>query len=268
MSPGRAWRSASSTCCRSCLSPGAPSRPAMARSCSRRLFWPRSSRTTTTTRRPSRCGTHWCASPFSPSCCTSCGWCATSSPGSKGRPGSTSSPASPTCAPFATPAAREIERSRALSPRALACLYRHRRLQGHQRPLGHDAGDRTLIALATLALATARSVDTVARIGGDEFVIVMPETGADAALPLVTRLRESFPRVSTIGDAGTDLQHRPGVVRTGARHGRRDARRRRRPHVSGQGGGQGPRASRPARADPSHSAPGRLLPFSPQQPSA
>ena len=66
--------------------------------------------------------------------------------------------------------------------------------KGTNDRLGHEAGDRMLIALASLALATARSVDTVARIGGDEFAIIMPETGADAALPLVTRIREAFPR--------------------------------------------------------------------------
>lgn len=100
-------------------------------------------------------------------------------------------------------AAREIERSRRFHHGLSLAYIDIDDFKGTNDRLGHDAGDRTLIALATLALATARSVDTVARIGGDEFVIVMPETMADAALPLVTRLRDAFPRVATIGDAGT-----------------------------------------------------------------
>jgi diguanylate cyclase (GGDEF)-like protein len=60
--------------------------------------------------------------------------------------------------------------------------------------LGHEAGDRMLVALAGLTLATVRTLDFVARIGGDEFVILMPETGVDGALPVVVRLREAFAR--------------------------------------------------------------------------
>jgi diguanylate cyclase (GGDEF)-like protein len=89
---------------------------------------------------------------------------------------------------FLEVATREIERSR---------RYRHElslayldldgfKAVNDQR--GHTVGDRVLIALAGLARATARSVDTVARIGGDEFVILMPETDARAAVSLAERL--------------------------------------------------------------------------------
>ena len=61
---------------------------------------------------------------------------------------------------------------------------------------GHVVGDRVLVALAGLARATARTVDTVARIGGDEFVILMPETDAHVAVPLAERLRAACSRAA------------------------------------------------------------------------
>jgi diguanylate cyclase (GGDEF)-like protein len=60
--------------------------------------------------------------------------------------------------------------------------------------VGHEAGDRVLVALANVARATMRSIDMVARVGGDEFVILMPETGDETALPLADRLRAAFSR--------------------------------------------------------------------------
>jgi diguanylate cyclase (GGDEF)-like protein len=59
---------------------------------------------------------------------------------------------------------------------------------------GHGEGDRVLQALAGIAKATARTSDTVARIGGDEFVILMPETGPEVAVVVVTRLLEMVRR--------------------------------------------------------------------------
>jgi diguanylate cyclase (GGDEF)-like protein len=59
---------------------------------------------------------------------------------------------------------------------------------------GHAEGDRVLQALAGIAKATARTSDTVARIGGDEFVILMPETGEQAATAVVARLLQVVPK--------------------------------------------------------------------------
>ena len=98
-------------------------------------------------------------------------------------------------------AAREIERSRRYQHElSLAYLDIDDFKAANDRG-GHALGDRVLIALATIACATARSVDTVARIGGDEFVILMPETDAEAALPLIERLLTACSRAAGSGAA-------------------------------------------------------------------
>ena len=56
---------------------------------------------------------------------------------------------------------------------------------------GHAAGDRLLVELAQRMKSCLREVDTVARVGGDEFAaLVIDLDGRDAVLPLVQRLLE------------------------------------------------------------------------------
>ncbi|MDE3060908.1 MAG: PleD family two-component system response regulator [Pseudomonadota bacterium] len=55
---------------------------------------------------------------------------------------------------------------------------------------GHDAGDAVLKQLAQIITKAARSTDLPARFGGEEFVILMPETDPQAALGAANRMRE------------------------------------------------------------------------------
>lgn len=57
---------------------------------------------------------------------------------------------------------------------------------------GHGVGDEVLIGLTRMALSTLRSVDSIARIGGDEFVLLLPETNRAEALAVAERLRVDF----------------------------------------------------------------------------
>jgi diguanylate cyclase (GGDEF)-like protein len=47
---------------------------------------------------------------------------------------------------------------------------------------GHDAGDAMLVETGTCLLVTLRECDVVSRIGGDEFVILLPETSEEVIL--------------------------------------------------------------------------------------
>jgi diguanylate cyclase len=54
---------------------------------------------------------------------------------------------------------------------------------------GHAAGDNVLIALASLLRSHVRGTDIVCRFGGEEFVLLMPDTALDGATTLCEKLR-------------------------------------------------------------------------------
>jgi len=55
---------------------------------------------------------------------------------------------------------------------------------------GHQVGSRALRRLADVLRVHSRSMDTAARYGGDEFAVVLPETGEQAARSAAARVRE------------------------------------------------------------------------------
>ena len=59
---------------------------------------------------------------------------------------------------------------------------------------GHAVGDAALVLLAQCLKVHLRPEDGLARIGGEEFLIVLPETGLDGALILAERLRQTIAR--------------------------------------------------------------------------
>jgi len=65
---------------------------------------------------------------------------------------------------------------------------------------GHQAGDRALQAVAGILLSGLRETDLVARYGGDEFVILMPETTVDNAVIVIERLRSHLATGCRIDD--------------------------------------------------------------------
>jgi diguanylate cyclase (GGDEF)-like protein len=55
---------------------------------------------------------------------------------------------------------------------------------------GHDAGDHALAGLGARIAAEVRAADIAARVGGEEFVVVLPGAGEDAAFAFAERLRK------------------------------------------------------------------------------
>jgi len=57
---------------------------------------------------------------------------------------------------------------------------------------GHECGDTVLISVAEILNQFTREGDTLARIGGEEFVLALPETKNDGALKLAERIRSTI----------------------------------------------------------------------------
>jgi diguanylate cyclase (GGDEF)-like protein len=70
---------------------------------------------------------------------------------------------------------------------------------------GHAAGDRVICALVATCIESLRATDYVGRVGGEEFVCVMPETGAADALACLERIRTTFSGLA-LGGGGAPLR--------------------------------------------------------------
>jgi diguanylate cyclase (GGDEF)-like protein len=57
---------------------------------------------------------------------------------------------------------------------------------------GHAEGDTLLQQVATIIAAAIRETDTVARIGGDEFALLLPETAGESALSVSVKVRSKL----------------------------------------------------------------------------
>lgn len=64
---------------------------------------------------------------------------------------------------------------------------------------GHEAGDMALCMLADHLRAELRAVDTAARYGGDEFVIILPQADTEGALLVAERLRSRVQEMQVPG---------------------------------------------------------------------
>lgn len=60
--------------------------------------------------------------------------------------------------------------------------------------LGHSTGDTFLIEVGVRLKTVLRQSDTASRLGGDEFILVLPDTDAQAAAKVVEKLREAIAR--------------------------------------------------------------------------
>jgi len=61
---------------------------------------------------------------------------------------------------------------------------------------GHLFGDTVLKDVAEALMKTVRSMDIVARYGGDEFIVILPETPESVAIDIAERLRNSVYRAA------------------------------------------------------------------------
>lgn len=72
---------------------------------------------------------------------------------------------------------------------------------------GHHVGDQVLREVASILVKDMREVDTVSRYGGEEFVIILPETTETGALYVAERLRRAVEQTKFFTGSPLPIQH-------------------------------------------------------------
>ena len=71
---------------------------------------------------------------------------------------------------------------------------------------GHLFGSRALVEAAAVIRGSARETDVVARFGGDEFALVLPDTGGEGAFAVGERVRERIAAHRFLAGDGLDIR--------------------------------------------------------------
>lgn len=78
--------------------------------------------------------------------------------------------------------------------------------------LGHDVGDEALVEMANMLQEQTRDTDLVGRMGGDEFVILCPNTGADDIAGLLHRMMAALDGFNAVPDRDYVLATSAGIA--------------------------------------------------------
>ncbi len=85
---------------------------------------------------------------------------------------------------------REIERARRYGAPLSIVMIDIDDFKGFNDTYGHAAGDRVLREIAGLLESNSRSTDVIGRLGGDEFLVALPQIGKEKARTYAERVRE------------------------------------------------------------------------------
>ena len=104
---------------------------------------------------------------------------------------------------FAQLGDREIERFHRYGHPLSMIMLDIDHFKGVNDTYGHAFGDEVLKSLASSCQMNVRSMDLIGRFGGDEFIILLPETDMPSANEVAERIRENFSKTPFSTDAGS-----------------------------------------------------------------
>jgi diguanylate cyclase len=88
--------------------------------------------------------------------------------------------------------AREIERSMRTGKTCGLMVLDIDHFKRINDTYGHSAGDKVIRAVAANIIQSMRSMDTAARIGGEEFAVILPECAPEDAIHAATRIHQNL----------------------------------------------------------------------------
>ena len=88
----------------------------------------------------------------------------------------------------------EFERVDRTKERLSVAMFDLDRFKSVNDTYGHQAGDRVLEELAEILRESAREIDRLGRYGGEEFMVILPDTGIEDATVFVERVRREVAR--------------------------------------------------------------------------
>src|SRR5207245_11055704 len=101
---------------------------------------------------------------------------------------------------------REVERSkRSRTPVSLIFLD----LDGFKNvndQHGHLFGSRALVEVGAVSKSTVREIDVVSRFGGDEFTVILPQTGPEGAQIIADRIRQRIEETTYLESYGVEVR--------------------------------------------------------------
>jgi len=71
---------------------------------------------------------------------------------------------------------------------------------------GHLYGSRTLVEVGAVIKGTVREIDIVSRFGGDEFTVILPQTGPEGAMTIAERIRQRIADTSFLQEHGIEVR--------------------------------------------------------------